>query len=305
MSHCGHFSFLAAATLIAGACELGTDPGQDTSSLDSGFASVLLGYGNVQSSFATGTDREATAWTPHGGRSGRGGARGAAGGMCGGGLGGLFLGNGFGLGFGRGRFGDTLLSSDCAFSAASGRVICPEITRDGLTINHSAAYADANGAVQSAFDSVTTNQINIRVQVSGTITRRNGATTTLQHASERTVSGLAAGSTQRTVNGASAGTEATTGTSDQGTFTATRVLADTTTNVIIPVQPNAIAYPTAGTIVRFMKVTLTYEGQTPLTSTRREVITFNGSSTATVVITKDGQTRNCTLPLPRGRLVCE
>jgi hypothetical protein len=91
----------------------------------------------------------------------------------------------------------------------------------------------------------------------------------------------------------------------QGTFTATRVLADTTTNVLIPVQPNAIAYPTAGTIVRSMKVTLTYEGQTPLTSERREVITFNGSSTATVVITKDGETRNCTLPLPRGRLVCE
>jgi len=54
-----------------------------------------------------------------------------------------------------------------------------------------------------------------------------------------------------------------------------------------------------------MKVTLTYEGQTPVTSTRREVVTFNGSNTATVVITKDGQTRNCTLPLPRGRPVCE
>jgi len=31
----------------------------------------------------------------------------------------------------------------------------------------------------------------------------------------------------------------------------------------------------------------------------------DGSSTATVVITQDGVTKTCTLPLPRGRLVCQ
>jgi len=160
--------------------------------------------------------------------------------------------------------------------------------------------------VQSAFDSLTTDRINVRVQASGTITRRTGATTAVEHASDRTVTGVAAGSTQRTINGTSAGTENTTGTNEQGNFTALRILGDTTTNVVIPVATsNTPAYPISGTIVRSMKVTLTYEGQTPVTSTRREVVTFNGSNTATVVITKDGQTRNCTLPLPRGRPVCE
>src|SRR5687768_8129239 len=100
MSRCRHLPFLAAVTLVAGACELGTGPNQDTTLLDSGFASVLLGYNNVQSSFAAGTDGEATAWMPAGGggRGGRGGggahgggAHGGGGGMCGGGLGGHFL----------------------------------------------------------------------------------------------------------------------------------------------------------------------------------------------------------------------
>jgi hypothetical protein len=265
---------------------------------------VLLGYNNVQSSFATGTDGEATAWLPRGGRHGAGGAR-AGGGMCGGGLGGPFLGEGFGLGFGRGRFGDAVLSSDCAFDAGSARVVCPAVTRNGLTIDRSAAYADASGAVQSAFDSLTTNTINVQIAASGTVTRRNGATSVVEHASSRTVTGLAAGSTQRTVNGTSAGNETTTGTNEQGSFTAVRVMGDTTTNVIIPVQTGTHAYPTAGTIVRSMQVTLTYAGQPPVTSTRREVVTFNGSTSASLVITKDGQTKNCTLPLPRGRLVCE
>jgi hypothetical protein len=295
--------FLAAVTLVAGACELGTGPNQDATLLDSGFASVLLGYNNVQSSFAAGTDGESTAWMPSGGgRGARGG--GGGGGMCGGGLGGHFLGDG--LGFGSGRYGDPLLSSDCTFNASSGRVVCPVVTRNGLTINRSAAYATANGTVQSAFDSLTTNRINVRVQASGTITRRNGATTAVEHASDRTVTGVAAGSTQRTINGTSAGTENTTGTNEQGNFTALRILGDTTTNVVIPVATNNTpAYPISGTIVRSMKVTLTYEGHTPVMSMRREVVTFNGSSTAIVVITKDGQTRNCTLPLPRGRPVCE
>jgi len=188
MSRCRHLPFLAAVTLVAGACELGTGPNQDTTLLDSGFASVLLGYNNVQSSFAAGTDAESTAWMPSGtrrGGRGGGGAQGGGGGMCGGGLGGHFLGDG--LGFGFGRYGDPLLSSDCTFNAASGRVVCPVVTRNGLTINRSAAYATANGTVQSAFDSLTTDRINVRVQASGTITRRTGATTAVEHASDRTV----------------------------------------------------------------------------------------------------------------------
>jgi hypothetical protein len=42
-----------------------------------------------------------------------------------------------------------------------------------------------------------------------------------------------------------------------------------------------------------------------VTSTREETVTFDGSTTAKVVITKDGITKNCTLPLPFGHLSCQ
>jgi hypothetical protein len=286
-----------AIALSSAACMEATAPLQDAS-LYSAFNSTLLGFSNTNNTFG-GVD---SAFVPRGGHGRGGPGAGPAGGMCGGGLGGLFLG-GFGD-FGRGHFGG--LSSDCVFQAASGRVVCPAETRNGLTINKSAAYTTASGAVQQAFDSLTTNTINTKIAVAGTVTRRDSSVTTVSHNSDRTVSGLAAGSTQRTINGTSAGRESTTGTNSTGSFTSVRVMGDTINNVRIPVSSSATApaYPTSGTVVRSMSVTLTYTGQTPTTSTRREVVTYNGTATATVVITRDGVTQNCTLPLPHGRLTC-
>jgi hypothetical protein len=108
------------------------------------------------------------------------------------------------------------------------------------------------------------------------------------------------------VNGASSGTENTTGTSRQGAFTATRVTGDTIKGVVIPASTSTTPpYPTAGTVIRAMSATVTISGQSPATSSRREVITYDGSTTAKVVITQDGTTQNCTLPLPHGRLTCQ
>ena len=47
--------------------------------------------------------------------------------------------------------------------------------------------------------------------------------------------------------------------------------------------------------------TVTYTGKTPTTSTRREVITDDGSATAKLVITQDATTKDCTIPLPPSR----
>jgi hypothetical protein len=130
------------------------------------------------------------------------------------------------------------------------------------------------------------------------------ATTTVNNTSERTVTGLASNSTQRTVNGTSRGQESTTGESSRGKFTATRVAGDTTAGVVIPVTTTGTTYPTAGTVIRAMQANLTYEGQAATTVTRREVVTYDGTATAKVVITENGTTRNCTRPLPRGPLTC-
>jgi hypothetical protein len=51
-------------------------------------------------------------------------------------------------------------------------------------------------------------------------------------------------------------------------------------------------------------VSVTSAGTTR-SSSRREVITYDGSATAKLVITRDGTTKTCSLPLPHGRPVCQ
>ena len=201
-------------------------------------------------------------------------------------------------------------SGSCTYSAATGETSC-DSTVNGLRYTSTLAYRTAAGAAQQAFDSTTTHSAATRVTVKGTITVRDtingtaGRTTAVDVSSERTVTGLSKTSTQRTVNGTSAGTETTTGTSDRGPYTATRVQGDTTRALLIPVQRGAPSYPVGGTVIREMRVTLTYQGKQPATSTRREVVTYDGSSTARLEVTQDGKTKACTVALPYGRPVCD
>ena len=108
--------------------------------------------------------------------------------MCGG-LGGFF---GPGLDFGlrhgpfRGQLGAT-----CSFDAGINRVVCDTVTRGGLSIAQSIAYYDTAGVVQSAYDSLSTNTINVQVSVTGTKVHHGGDTSVVRHASDRTVTGLA------------------------------------------------------------------------------------------------------------------
>lgn len=308
------------------------------SALGAALATVPVGYGDLSSSFVGVSAASLTSaglWV--------GGGREASfdhGGFMGGGLGDAFVG---GIAFGgrgghRGPFGGGLPCTG-AFDSASGRVICADETRGGVTIKRSARYTDAAGAVQQSFDSLTTNTVNLQLQVAGTISfdraadsieadgHRGGehhwgrgrgpggrllgdtstiltATTAINSSSDRTVSGLAQNSTQRTVNGASAGTETTTGTSSRGSFTATRAVGDTTIGVVVPVVSDTKTYPTAGTVIRQIEATLKYAGENAVTFLRREVVTYDGSATAKVVITENGTTKSCTRPLPRGPLSC-
>lgn len=321
-----------AAAVVLGAAACSDTTSTDDSSfplLNSAFESTLAGFSNTYSSYF-GADSLGFVPGSHmgrgngggmmgggqqggmmgGGRGSRGGMNGSngngfmmngGGGMMGGGLHGLFNGDGFG-GFGHGRFGDASLQN-CAFNATTNRLECAAENQAGLTVTRSVAYTSVSGAVQQAFDSVTTNTINVKASVNGSHTRRDGAVATVSHTSDRTVTGLAAGSTQRTVTGTASGKETTTGTNANGAFTSVREMSDVTTNVVIPFATTTPTYPTAGKIERSAKITLTQTGGTT-TSTRTEVITYDGTATAKVVITVDGTSKTCTLPLPRGRLAC-
>jgi hypothetical protein len=310
-----------------------------SSALSAALSSATLGTGSLATSFVG-----ASAPGAGNGDLWVGGGRNAAfdrGAMMGGGIGDAFVG-GIGRGDGhgdQGPFGGEFASCNGTYAASTGRVTCASQTLpNGLSVTRSFAFFDGSGRAQQAFDSLTTNSVNTQSSVSGTVTYTASsdsagphggqgrycdgrgdhglllgdtahivsATTTVSSASNRTVTGLASGSTQRTVNGVSGSTESTSGTSSRGQFTATRLAADTTSGLVVPIPTSTSGptYPTAGTVVRVMKATLTYGGSSNASVSRREVVTYDGSATAKVVITQNDSTKTCTKPLPRGPLSC-
>jgi hypothetical protein len=316
---------LASAVYLSGCSDfLGSGEETRIDMASEGMLAVPLGFSEVQSSFPA--EATPTLWLPN--------PRGAALGirimmatMVGGGLHDSFTGA---LAFGQlsgdaGPFAAFRCSG--SFNPATGRFECETVARNGLTIVRSVQYRNSAGDVQPSYDRETTNSVNVKTEVTGTVTfsrdsSRGGpgprfhgrilgdssrvlsATTVVEHSSERTVAGLAAGSTQRTVSGTAWGEEQTTGVSTRGNFTAVRQVADTTEGLVVPVRGDRPPIPTAGRVVRVLRAVVTYEGQSPVTASRREVIVFDGSNTAKVTITHNGVTKNCLLPLPRGRLTC-
>lgn len=297
---------LAAGAVLAAACSESSAPNGSSVLLDasSAFATVPSGFSDLSTSFsASETDgpfQPSFADRGPGGPSGRwsfGHGPGFGIGFMGG-LGGPFL--GFGL-------FDFFRDGSCAFSSSTGVVTCGNTTRNGLTITRTFKYTDTKGNPQAKIDS-TTNAVASTVTVTGTVTHRDSVKSVVNESSSQTVTGLAKGTTKITIDGVSAGSENSSGTSSKGAFTASRAAGDTITGVQIPVGSAALShppYPIAGTIIRSMTVTVTLSGQSPAKSTRREMITYDGSATAKVVITEDGNTQNCTLPLPFGRLSCQ
>lgn len=284
---------------LAAACSSTTDPSSDTDIL-AAFETAPYGMSNVSTTFGLSADQEDSPWMP-----GRPGHRGPPMGFMMGGLGGGFDGNPFGPGFGNRPPNEGETGAHCAFNSGSGRVVCDPISRGGLTVTKSAQFKDAAGNVQNAFDNQTTNSINTQISVTGTVERRNGATSEVNNNSDRTVTGLAAGSTQRTVNGSSHGHELTTGSNGDGEFGLERTSEETIQGLVIPVNSEGRpSFPSAGTVSRSMTVTLTRAGSDPRTVTRSEVITYTGGNTATIVITHNGETRTCTLTLSQGRPSC-
>jgi hypothetical protein len=290
----------AVALLAVAACadsRSSTSPSLASQELSGAFLSTPAGFSSTDNTFVPSSD-VGQAWMPD--RNGRDDDAH----MMGGGLRPEFFGGvGFGRGWDHGPFGFADLLTTCTFSSTTGRVSCPDVTtRRGLTISRSFAFTDAAGAAQAA-PNASTNSINAKVAVSGTITRDDddGVTSKIAHTSDRTVTGLAPGSTQRTVDGSSKGTEETTGKTEDGvSFTSSRLVTDMVTGLVIPLQEGRPTFPTAGTISRAMQATITLGGNAPVTRSRTEVVTFTGNGTATVVITKNGTTKNCTLSMTSG-----
>ncbi|MCE2901477.1 MAG: hypothetical protein ACK6DP_03595 [Gemmatimonas sp.] len=309
------FRMLAATTTLLGATACNFDAMNGAGGRDLAFGSAFntLPAGMEMTASSYSGDGSGLPWGgPEFGRGmmmgmGGPGMRGGPGmgGMMGGGLGADFVGAGQpGSGPHRGAFA-ARIDSSCTIAGTD--VTCAA-TRSGLTVTTIYTITSVTGAAQTKIDTLTTNTVRSRTTATGTVSRsRDGSVTaTVNNSSDRTVTGLAPSSTQRTVNGWAKGSETASGTNREGQkFTAVRTSTDTTTGLVVPVSSGTSpSYPTAGRVVRVMSVQTTIDGGTPTTNNRREVITYDGSATAKVIITENGTTKNCTIALPRGRPSC-
>jgi hypothetical protein len=300
----------AAVVILGTACSDASSPTSDSSNqmsltMASAYTNVPAGFSELNSSFI---GDEGMAFQPtfnrwgEGGLGGRGYFHGPGFGLGLGFMGGGLFGGFLGEGFGRASF---IFDRPCTFAADTGIITCGPVTRNGITSTRTVQFQDASGASQPAFDT-TTDKVTRTASVTGTATRRDSSTSTVDEASNQVVSGLGPASTERTVNSTSKGTETTTGKSWFGAFTAMRSAGDTVTGVVIPAasDSNHFPFPRAGTIVREISVSVTLDTVPKKSFSRREVITYDGSKTAKVTITQNGETQDCTLPLPFGRLSC-
>ena len=199
--------------------------------------------------------------------------------------------------------GTVSAAAGCVYSPTSQRIECPAVTRNGLTFTRSIAYYDANGAAQSARNA-DTRSANTRIDVTGTTTTPRGSLTVVR-ASNLTVAGLGAGATTHTLNGLETGTTSGTLTTDRGSATMTETSASKTENVVVPVPATAGSWPLSGTTTRSGTTTATRAATNESrTSSWSEKVTWNGTSTVTVVVTRDGVTKTCTRNLATSRATC-
>lgn len=298
----------AAVSLTAIACSSSDTTSAPASALAvtmaSAFSAAPAGYSNLNSSYV---GDEGVSFAPDFGRdddhhSGlhfgmRGIGPGFGLGFMGGGVFGGFMGNGFARA--------VFAASDSSCHFANGIVTCDPRTAFGRTVTRTYEFKDSTGTAQPKFDMNTTS-LTSTVTVHGSSTRRDSSTSSVDLSSTQSVSGLGRNSTGLTLNSASSGVEQASGVSREGPFTAKRTAADTVQGVVIPFPSGShlFPFPTAGTITRSMSVDVTISGQSKVSASRREVITYDGSDTAKVVITLDGETQNCLLPLPFGHLKC-
>ena len=190
----------------------------------------------------------------------------------------------------------------CTWSAATSRFVCtPFTTPDGLTLERSFAFY-AGGVAQQGYDANATDSINFQGALKGTLSR-TGRTAWINSRRTMTVSGLAGSETQRSWSGTGTRDDSAHVTSDD-VARRTRVQSvDQVAAVVFALPRSANPWPKSGTITHDITLTSVADrasGSNTRTATRHVVVTFNGTSTASVMI----GTTACTLNLATRAISC-
>lgn len=190
----------------------------------------------------------------------------------------------------------------CSWSAETSRFVCPPFTSpDGLTVERSFAFY-AGGVAQQSYDATATDSINFQGSLKGTLNRTD-RTVWINTSRNMTVSGLAGAETQRSWSGTGTRTDSAHVTSD-GVARRTRIHSvDQVAAVVFALPRSANPWPMSGTITHDITMTSVADNGTSTrtrSATRHVVVTFNGTSTASVLV----GTTACTLNLATRALSC-
>jgi hypothetical protein len=186
----------------------------------------------------------------------------------------------------------------CPYDSGTGYHVCPEFTLgNGIKLNRSYSFRDANGAAQETYDALTTASIHILKSAEGDVERNsengNRWTASIDRNVDKTVSGLAGEETQRTWNGTANSAV------DRAHFTPGSQSPDrtydvtangTAVNVVVPHPRHGDGidpWPLSGTITKVVTgtVTVTKDGETETHEINRTVvITFNGTQFPTATV---------------------
>jgi hypothetical protein len=204
----------------------------------------------------------------------------------------------------------------CVFGDSTGQFSCPDTHKGGLSLTRKVILRDAAGNVQSSFDKTTTESIEVQTSADGTTARPGGGTATIHRTGDMITSGLAGEETTRTLNGTEQGTVDAAWTLPDGTSaTETTTISDSTQNLVMPVpaktdggglQPPPLPaprFPLSGSRTHSTTTTST-KGTETKTSSSSRTETFDGSGIVQVVMTVNGQTKNCTVDLASHTSTC-
>lgn len=176
----------------------------------------------------------------------------------------------------------------CAYNAVSQSFACGTVTGNGFTMTSGFTLLTAAGAPQAAFDQATTAAIRTTTALTSSQVM-NGETFAADMTQTLTLSGLLSG--VHTLNGTQLMHISTTPATGSGTTT---TISTAITDLVLPDQPGAGHYPKSGTIAQ--NISMPVRGTLPA-FTASTLVTFNGTSKVTVVISSGGLSQRCTLDL--------
>ncbi|MEZ4455518.1 MAG: hypothetical protein R2882_03055 [Gemmatimonadales bacterium] len=165
---------------------------------------------------------------------------------------------------------------------------CDVPQHHGIAVVRTCIYKDASGAVQTAYDSLTTESVAVHTEISDSVVR-DQLSGFMNRTTDVLVTGLAGTETTRTWNGTSSGSSQRIRMTDSsGTVQFDMTESSSIENVVIPVPKTDSSWPLSGKITKHVVATFTGGARDGETVDRTAVIEFNGTQYATVTV--DGET---------------